>query len=97
QLENIIERAVVIVEGTTITEAELPREVQVVEDRRQGELSTPPGKAGIQAERAERDALERERLVRALAATDGNKAEAARPLGLQRSTLVSRLKKHGLS
>jgi transcriptional regulator with GAF, ATPase, and Fis domain len=97
QLENVIERAVVIAEGTTITEAELPPEVQVVEDRCQVELSSPLGKAGIETERAERDALERERLVRALAATDGNKAEAARSLGLKRSTLVSRLKKHGLS
>jgi transcriptional regulator of acetoin/glycerol metabolism len=35
-------------------------------------------------------------MVRALAAASGNKAEAARALGLARSTLVSRLKKHGL-
>ena len=33
----------------------------------------------------------------ALAHVIGNKAEAARVLGLARSTLVSRLKKHGLS
>jgi DNA-binding protein Fis len=31
-----------------------------------------------------------------LSAADGNKAEAARLLGMARSTLVSRLKKHGL-
>ena len=43
-----------------------------------------------------RDRRERERLVRALAAAKGNKAEAARALGLARSTLVSRLRKHGL-
>ena len=35
-------------------------------------------------------------VVRALAAAKGNKAEAARALGLARSTLVSRLRKHGL-
>jgi transcriptional regulator with GAF, ATPase, and Fis domain len=40
---------------------------------------------------------ERERLVRALAAAGGNKAEAARALGMARSTLLSRLKKYGLS
>jgi transcriptional regulator of acetoin/glycerol metabolism len=51
----------------------------------------------VRGERADRDRREREQLVRALAATDGNKAEAARVLGLARSTLVSRLKKHGLS
>ena len=53
--------------------------------------------SGIRAERTERERRERERLVRALAAADGNKAEAARALGLARSTLVSRLKKLGLS
>src|SRR5262249_833372 len=92
QLENVIERAVVIVEGPYISEYELPPEVQAAEIGPEENLqpaSSPP--IGIDAERAERDGLERERLVRALAAADGNKAEAARALGLARSTLVSRL------
>jgi transcriptional regulator with GAF, ATPase, and Fis domain len=46
--------------------------------------------------RGERDRFEREQLVRALTAADGNKAEAARILGVARSTLVSRLKKLGI-
>jgi transcriptional regulator of acetoin/glycerol metabolism len=53
--------------------------------------SMPPG------ERAERERREREQLVRALAASGGNKAEAARALGMARSTIVSRLKRLGLS
>jgi transcriptional regulator of acetoin/glycerol metabolism len=53
--------------------------------------------AGWGERSAERDRQERELLVRALAAADGNKARAARALGVARSTLVSRLKKHGLS
>jgi transcriptional regulator with GAF, ATPase, and Fis domain len=97
QLENVIERAVVIVESATITEAELPPEILAADTEPAEEPAVPNGALGIHGERAERDALERERLVRALAATDGNKAEAARALGLARSTLVSRLKKHGLS
>ncbi len=52
---------------------------------------------GVHAERADRDRREREQLVRALAAASGNKAEAARMLGMARSTLLSRLKKHGLT
>jgi transcriptional regulator of acetoin/glycerol metabolism len=51
----------------------------------------------IQAERAERERREREQLVRALAAAGANNSVAARALGLARSTLVSRLKKFGLS
>jgi sigma-54 dependent transcriptional regulator, acetoin dehydrogenase operon transcriptional activator AcoR len=50
----------------------------------------------VRAERQLRDRREREALLRALAAAEGNKAEAARLLGMARSTLVSRLKKHGL-
>ena len=46
--------------------------------------------------RDDREQRERERLVRALAQAKGNKAEAARALGVARSTLLSRLKKHGL-
>ncbi|HMF13551.1 MAG TPA: sigma 54-interacting transcriptional regulator, partial [Gemmataceae bacterium] len=99
QLENVVERAVVIVEGTTITEAELPLEVQEAATGPPGteESDSVHASVGIQGERAERARVERERLVRALAAASGNKAEAARVLGLKRSTLISRLKKHGLS
>jgi transcriptional regulator with GAF, ATPase, and Fis domain len=108
QLENVIERAVVIAEGATLTTRELPDEVQAsageliaAEPYRNGdvdtELSLPLLASQIQAERADRDRREREQLVRALAAAGGNKAEAARALGVARSTLVSRLKKLGLS
>jgi transcriptional regulator with GAF, ATPase, and Fis domain len=103
QLENVIERAVVVAEGPAVTLHELPPELLdgpaangAAESEDDGD---DPGELGqgVRAERAERDRREREQLVRALAATGGNKAEAARVLGLARSTLVSRLKKHGLS
>jgi transcriptional regulator with GAF, ATPase, and Fis domain len=107
QLENFIQRAVVVADGPTITLNELPPEVRASLDEWDGdELADGPELAGmaealttggVQGERVERDRREREQLVRALAATNGNKAEAARLLGLARSTLVSRLKKHGLS
>jgi transcriptional regulator with GAF, ATPase, and Fis domain len=104
QLENVIERAVVIADGPTVTPAELPAELLV-------ELVQPPGNGsnghrlaqhntGLTTEidyRSERGRSEREFLVRALAAAGGNKAVAARALGIARSTLLSRLKRHGLS
>jgi transcriptional regulator with GAF, ATPase, and Fis domain len=105
ELENVLERAVVLAEGPAVTVHELPPElVRAVGS----EASTPdwsktdnPGDEipakGLKAERLERDRREREQLVRALAAAGGNKAQAARALGLARSTLVSRLNKHGLS
>jgi transcriptional regulator with GAF, ATPase, and Fis domain len=45
---------------------------------------------------AKQEQQERQRLVRALAAAGGNKAKAARALGMPRSTLLSKLEKHGL-
>jgi transcriptional regulator with GAF, ATPase, and Fis domain len=104
ELENVIERGVVIAEGPVVTLRELP-----------GELLRAVGNVGLSAvwdeeptaegelvlevhvARAERDQRERELMVRALAAAGGNKTEAARSLGLARSTLLSRLKKHGLA
>jgi transcriptional regulator with GAF, ATPase, and Fis domain len=120
QLENVIERAVIIAEGGTISVEELPEEVKgplqiadcglrIGEEVADGNgngggehpqspgMGLPELASVIQAERAERERREREQLVRALAAAGGNKAVAARALGMARSTLVSRLKKFGLS
>jgi transcriptional regulator with GAF, ATPase, and Fis domain len=121
QLENVIERAVVIAEGPVLTVAELPVELldrkadthrkDAVAPEPNGVWPSPHSTAltadvpvasalpGVyfQNHRAERERREREQLVRALAAADGNKAEAARALGMARSTLVSRLKRLGLT
>jgi transcriptional regulator with GAF, ATPase, and Fis domain len=102
ELENAVERAVVIADGSVLTLAELPEEVRRETDA--GELDgealahvdVAPARWGLRTERESRNLRERDALLRALATTDGNKAEAARLLGLARSTLVSRLKKHGL-
>ncbi len=132
QLENVVERAVVVADGPVITLRELPPELLADRPGREGpahaggilrESDLPPevraeetdlwspgltsplpaalAPAGgptsvMQAERADRERRERELLVRALAAAGGNKAEAARALGMARSTLVSRLKRLGL-
>ncbi|HWY87534.1 MAG TPA: sigma-54 dependent transcriptional regulator, partial [Gemmataceae bacterium] len=104
QLENVIERAVVIAEGSAVTVNEISPEVFQFspwrEEREEGHnhlheaMGSKPEATGW---RNERDRLEREQMVRALAAAAGNKAEAARALGIARSTLVSKLKKLGLS
>jgi transcriptional regulator with GAF, ATPase, and Fis domain len=106
ELENVIERAVVIAEGASVSARELSGYLGRGTDERAAlagpwrdpavEKTASPGD-GLRAEREERGRRERERLVRALAAANGNKAEAARVLGLARSTLLSRLKKYGLS
>jgi len=109
ELENVIERAVVVTEGPTILPADLAPELargfeepSPLSSWGRVGLGDNNGSAakgtsdGLRAEREDHDRRERERLVRALAAASGNKAEAARALGLARSTLISRLKKLGL-
>jgi transcriptional regulator with GAF, ATPase, and Fis domain len=97
QLENVIERAVVIAEGPVLTPAELPPEIFEADGH-----DAPPAPLDGSARpapnwRNDRDRQERDHLVRALAAANGNKAEAARVLGVARSTFLSRLKKLGLA
>jgi transcriptional regulator with GAF, ATPase, and Fis domain len=97
ELENVIQRAAIIAEGPMLTCDDLPEELLRTEP-----LEEPAGDAleaprGVEAERADREQREREQLVRTLASTKGNKAEAARALGLARSTFLSRLKKYGLN
>jgi transcriptional regulator with GAF, ATPase, and Fis domain len=105
QLENVTERAVVIAEGSTVTLRELPDDILRAVDQQplplgdelSEDLADEPALAGnFSRERGERQRRERDLLVRALEKTAGNKAEAARALGLARSTLVSKLKKHGI-
>jgi transcriptional regulator with GAF, ATPase, and Fis domain len=126
QLENVIERAVVIAEGQAMTVRELPEDIL----REVDNLTMPLGEQGAgrernlalgafrsasqdpaehaptngmprpphsRFERPGRERRERELLLRALETAAGNKAEAARALGLARSTLVSKLKKYGIS
>jgi DNA-binding NtrC family response regulator len=110
ELENVIERAMVLADGPAITRSELPAELQTpvtsptrTRARRVpiagGRLATRPSPTltvDSSSYDAELSAYERHRLLDALATASGNKSEAARLLGLPRSTLVSKLKKHGL-
>jgi len=102
QLENVLERAVVIAETSTIGVGELPADVfQYADEEPVNGFANLDGDETtftrpLSPLRRERLRMEREELVRAMAAARGNKAEAARALGIARSTLVSRLKKFGL-
>jgi transcriptional regulator with GAF, ATPase, and Fis domain len=103
QLENVMERAVVVAEGVTLTAGDLSEDVvrsvelesMSLADSGDGDSPGEPVN-GVRRDRSERYRREREQLIRALQVTGGNKAEAARALGMARSTLVSRLKKLGL-
>jgi DNA-binding NtrC family response regulator len=123
QLENVIQRAVVVAEKPLVTVEELPVELhadpfplatrtyRTTDDDSLEETlreaadhwspllaAAPTGlTAAIHGERIDRERREREKFVRALAAAGGNKSEAARALGMARSTFISRLKRLGLT
>jgi transcriptional regulator with GAF, ATPase, and Fis domain len=97
QLENVIERAVVIAEGDTLTLRDMPAELfQGDESEAPMTVNAEPELAPVSNFRNERDRFEREQIEQAMEAAAGNKAKAARILGIARTTLASRMKKLGL-
>lgn len=80
QLKNVIERAVVLVKGDTITPRELPEEFR---PRRHRELSAPLRTLKQLEVHAVRETLSR---------CNGNKSKAARMLGISRKAFYKRLR-----
>jgi DNA-binding NtrC family response regulator len=86
ELENAIERAVVLARGDEVTPEDLLLEAPVQANR-------PPGEGTLQAHL---DLAAAARIRAALDAAGGNRAEAARALGIDRTTLYRMMKRVGL-
>jgi DNA-binding NtrC family response regulator len=107
ELQNAIERAVVLAEGDAIRLADLPSDIREAVPKAAVPGAAPLRPAAGDATRPTQIALRRKTLTAdrderawlqsALDDCQGNKAEAARLLGMPRSTFFSKLKKHGLS
>ena len=82
ELENVIERALVLGTGGRISLDDLPET-----------LRGRPSHSGRSGGRRLAD-VEREHIIRTLRAVEGNKAAAARVLGLNRKTLYRKLTQH---
>ena len=78
ELENMVERGVILAKGDEITRAELPHDM-VASTAVAGETL---------------EAMERNHILNVLGQTEGNISEAARRLGIQRTTLYNKLKKY---
>ncbi len=93
ELENMLERAVVLCEGGVITVEELPQDLFFVQEDDEPEPSEAP-EHGSLVERT--DKLESEMIQAALERFRWNKTKAAEHLGLKRTTLQYKIKKYGL-
>ena len=87
ELENVIESAMALATGPRLRISDLPR----TRRRSAGREATPPRDLPLSLAAYERCALER-----ALAESGGDAREAARRLGIGRSTLYRKLSKHDL-
>jgi len=88
ELETLVERACILARGGPIEAEHLSF---VPSSGRPGSSAAPARDLDTRLE-----AIEREELLAALARCGGNKAEVARTLGVQRTTLYYRLKKLGI-
>jgi two-component system, NtrC family, response regulator AtoC len=93
EVETVIERAVLICEGATIR----PEHVAILgAPVARPAPAEPPDGAAPRDLPTELDDIERRELCAALERCGGNKAEVARMLGIQRTTLYYRLRRLGL-
>jgi len=106
ELQNVVERAVVLCDSEQLTVADLPREIL---EPSGGPAPEPPPSAAL-AETGEPgspehptdltarlDALEKAIILEALQKYRWNQTKVAASLGLKRSSLQYKMKKHGLS
>jgi two-component system, NtrC family, response regulator AtoC len=96
QLENFMERLVVLSDGPTLTRADVERELSRDAQRaRSSRSSAAPPASEPKLEDQRRDA-ERKAIVEALQRASGNRSLAARLLGISRRTLYTKLGELGL-
>jgi Nif-specific regulatory protein len=92
ELENVIERAVILCQGEAVSVQDLPlslREPQNARPARSEAFRLPPGGLALTK-------LEKQLILQALEQANHNKSKASKLLGLSRTQLRTRLKRHGL-
>jgi transcriptional regulator with PAS, ATPase and Fis domain len=100
ELVNTVEMLVSLSESVTIQAHELPARItkSISGDSCQATaMSSPTRVATLTSIKDTVMEREKELIIKTLLETNGNKAEAARRMGIERSTLYEKLKKHGLN
>ena len=85
ELRNVVERSMIMAEGTTLRVGDLPIEFQ-----------RENGSDGNDAPPTSLDAIEKQHIAKILSYTGGNKTETARLLGIGVTTLYRKIDEYGL-
>ncbi len=96
ELENAIERAVILLQGEFVTERELPLSIPQ-SNYYAGRAQVSEDVAADDDEGQSLEEAEKKTIVQALRASNGNKSEAARRLGITRRTLYKKLAKYEIT
>ncbi len=91
EVENVIQRAVVLAEQDAITPADLPEGIGTTSAKG----PPAPGGQGFSLKEAQRD-LEKAFIFKALTETGGNRTRAARLLEISHPSLLSKIKAYGI-
>jgi two-component system NtrC family response regulator len=92
ELENVIERMIVLARGTELSTEDLPEPMRRSAPAPADTLTMDIPEDGISLE-----GVERELLLRALKKADWNQSKAARYLDISRKTLIYRMEKYGIT
>lgn len=94
QLENVLERMILMCDGSVLTNADLPDEIEAVAVGKRENGEEPASLKQIV--RKQTQSLERDLIEKALEETGGNVTRAAEKLGLSRKGLQLKIKELGL-
>jgi len=83
ELQNVVEHAVILAKGEVIEKTDLPHNLREAIPQTEVDLSSLKD-------------IERNLILRVLQQTKGNKYQAAKTLGITRSTLYGKMRKHGI-
>ncbi len=90
ELENLVERAVIMARGEMITPSEFPEVITRLDpESNKTEIELTPGRSLKE--------VEKEMIIRTLQDTGGNRTHAANILGISRRTLQLKLKAYGIN
>jgi DNA-binding NtrC family response regulator len=92
ELQNALERAVVLASGSVVTPEDLPPRLR----RRPPMHANGQNGHGFHGEGKTAEAMEKSMLIDALAQHAGNVSEVCRVLGIPRTTMYRKLKRHGI-